>query len=117
MEADLERIIQCPVCLQVPKCIPIYRCDNGHIYCKHEYHGKISKNDSYIKGCSEKTQSLGTQYFAVKEGGGCLASKREEESLKFGRNWQSGSNCISGIGGPGEISIYYLRKFKSPLQY
>ena len=82
-----------------------------------EYHGKISKNDSYIKGCSEKAQSLGTQYFAVKEGGGCLASKREEESLKFGRNWQSGSNCISGIGGPGEISIYYLRKFKSPLQY
>ena len=82
-----------------------------------EYHGEISKNSSYIKGCAEKAQSLGTQYFAVKEGGGCLASIREEESFKFRGNWQSGSNCVSGIGGPGEISIYYLRKFKSLLQF
>ena len=34
MEAALGRIIECPVCLEVPKCIPIYRCDNGHIFCK-----------------------------------------------------------------------------------
>ena len=34
MLAALGKIIECPVCLEVPKRIPIYRCDNGHISCK-----------------------------------------------------------------------------------
>lgn len=30
----LGRILECPVCLEVPTSTPIYRCDNGHILCK-----------------------------------------------------------------------------------
>ena len=30
----LGKILECPVCLEVPTSTPIYRCDNGHILCK-----------------------------------------------------------------------------------
>ena len=33
MATALERILECPVCHEQPSSIPIYRCDNGHIYC------------------------------------------------------------------------------------
>ena len=31
---DVRKDIECPVCLQLPRDIPIFQCDNGHIICK-----------------------------------------------------------------------------------
>ena len=31
---DLKEDLECPVCLKIPKDIPIYQCTAGHIHCK-----------------------------------------------------------------------------------
>jgi E3 ubiquitin-protein ligase SIAH1 len=31
---EIEEMVECPVCFQVPDSPPIYQCDNGHILCK-----------------------------------------------------------------------------------
>ena len=30
----MEKILECPVCLEVPKSTPIYQCEKGHIHCQ-----------------------------------------------------------------------------------
>ena len=32
---DMRKDIECPVCIQIPREIPIYQCENGHIICKN----------------------------------------------------------------------------------
>jgi len=27
-------LLECPICLEIPKSKPIYQCDNGHLICK-----------------------------------------------------------------------------------
>lgn len=77
-----------------------------------EFHGKIRRNGSFVKGCSEKAQSLGVRVFGVTEGGGCWASKTGFHNFRrFRRFIRIGSNCAAGVGGPGEIAFYTLRKF------
>jgi hypothetical protein len=31
---EIEEMVECPVCFQVPESPPIYQCGNGHILCK-----------------------------------------------------------------------------------
>ena len=33
--AKLRKMIECPICLEYPKSIPIYQCNLGHVHCKH----------------------------------------------------------------------------------
>ena len=40
-DAKFQEILQCPVCLQVPKTSPIYQCLNGHIVC-NQCHPKLT---------------------------------------------------------------------------
>ena len=35
----VEKILECPVCLEVPKSTPIYQCEKGHIHCKNCHDG------------------------------------------------------------------------------
>ena len=31
---DLKDVLECPICLTVPREGPIFQCENGHIVCK-----------------------------------------------------------------------------------
>ena len=39
---NCNEILQCPVCLTIPRTGPIYQCANGHIVCK-DCHAKLVK--------------------------------------------------------------------------
>ena len=34
LKNKLQNLIECPVCLKVPKSLRIYQCENGHIICE-----------------------------------------------------------------------------------
>ena len=40
-KSAVEEFLECPVCMEVPNCIPIYQCPNGHCLCK-PCHKKLS---------------------------------------------------------------------------
>ena len=37
---DLKDVLECPVCLKVPRCAPIFQCERGHVVC-NECHPKL----------------------------------------------------------------------------
>jgi E3 ubiquitin-protein ligase SIAH1 len=37
---DLKEVLECPVCLRVPRSAPIFQCVRGHIVC-NECHAKL----------------------------------------------------------------------------
>ena len=46
----MEKILECPICLEIPKSTPIYQCETGHIYCK-----SCNQNISKCSFCRSKT--------------------------------------------------------------
>lgn len=39
---ELEELLECPVCTEVPVFTPIYQCPNGHLLCS-ECHSKLQQ--------------------------------------------------------------------------
>ena len=37
---DLKDVLECPVCLKVPRSAPVFQCERGHVVC-HECHPKL----------------------------------------------------------------------------
>ena len=37
---DLKDVLECPVCLKVPRSAPIFQCERGHVVC-NECHPKL----------------------------------------------------------------------------
>lgn len=37
---DLKDVLECPVCLRIPRCAPIFQCERGHVVC-NECHPKL----------------------------------------------------------------------------
>ena len=83
-----------------------------------EYQGVLHLNGSFVKGCYERASQVDTQFFGIKEDGGCWTSKNKIEDFKdcdkhnrWKPLWKDGryvDNCKSGIGGQGTIYIYEL---------
>ena len=78
-----------------------------------EYQGVLKLNGSFVKGCYERASQVDTQYFGIKEDGGCWTSKNVVDDYmncyRYSR-WREGYNCNSGIGGLGTIFVYELGK-------
>ena len=55
----LKSILQCPVCLETPTSIPIFRCNNGHILC--------TVCRSKVNTCPECRIQLGDQRCLISE--------------------------------------------------
>ena len=56
---EKRNILQCPVCLETPTSIPIFRCNNGHILC--------SVCRSHVNVCPECRIGLGDQRCLISE--------------------------------------------------
>jgi len=39
-EPVLDKLLECPICMEVPKTHPIFQCENGHLICK-SCHSKV----------------------------------------------------------------------------
>ena len=37
---DLKEVLECPVCLRIPRCAPVFQCERGHVVC-NECHPKL----------------------------------------------------------------------------
>ena len=37
---DLKDVLECPVCLKVPRAAPVFQCERGHVVC-NECHPKL----------------------------------------------------------------------------
>ena len=35
LQEEIQNLIECPVCMQVPRESPIFQCENGHLVCKN----------------------------------------------------------------------------------
>ena len=81
-----------------------------------DYHGMIQINGSYIDGCYEQANNLGSEFFGLKEGGGCWTSRMYEDLYQF---FEEAGNCVSGIGGQDTIFVYHKSKlsFNAMLWY
>ena len=78
-----------------------------------EYQGVLQLNGSFVKGCYERASQVDTQFFGIKEDGGCWTSKNKIEDFtdcNIYRRWTQLFNCKSGIGGQDSIFIYELGK-------
>lgn len=42
LKKGVQKLMECPVCLETPQFTPIYRCSSGHIMC-NDCHGKVDK--------------------------------------------------------------------------
>ena len=74
-----------------------------------DYHGMIQINGSFIDGCYEQANTIGSEFFGLNEGGGCWTSRMYrmyEDRFQF----HPASNCVSGIGGKNTIFVYHNRK-------
>ena len=78
-----------------------------------EYQGVLQLNGSFVEGCYKRASQVDTQFFGIKEDGGCWTSKNVVDDYmncyRY-RRWMDGYNCNSGIGGMGTIFIYELGK-------
>ena len=57
---DLREDLECPVCLKIPRDVPIYQCNSGHIHCK-ECHPKIRECPICRTRLTGDTRSLMTE--------------------------------------------------------
>ncbi len=39
---DLKEVLECPVCLRIPRSAPVFQCERGHVVC-NECHPKLSR--------------------------------------------------------------------------
>ena len=82
-----------------------------------KYQGVLQINGSFVKGCYDRASQVDTQFFGIKEDGGCWTSKNAIEDFsdcnRYGK-WRIAdpNSCKSGIGGQGTIFIYELGKIK-----
>lgn len=50
-DASILELLECPVCLDLPRTGPIYNCKNGHLVCKNCY---LSMDDNKCPTCRDK---------------------------------------------------------------
>ena len=60
-----------------------------------EYQGVLKINGSFVKGCYERASQVDTQYFGIKEDGGCWTSKNVVDDYIM----------MFGAGGAASISL------------
>ena len=83
---ELRDDLECPVCLQIPKSVPIYQCEAGHIHCK-KCHPQL-QDCPVCRGPIGNMRSLMTEKIIAKLPAkcsfteyGCLADEKIPEDM------------------------------------